>query len=276
MRDVYDLDNRLLIVVTDRISAFDVVLPNGIPGKGEVLNRISEYWFQKTRDVIRNHMISTDPEQFPEPFAQFADTLRGRSMLVEKTKPLPVECIVRGYISGSGWEDYLKTGNICSIPMEKGIVESQKLSEPLFTPSTKAERGFHDENMTFAQMSEIIGRDLADRVRSTSIEIYCLAAKTAEQKGIIIADTKFEFGLCSETGELLLIDEALTPDSSRFWPLADYSPGHSQKSFDKQSVRDYLKQTGWDKIPPAPELPPEIVEKTAEKYMEILKLFCGE
>ncbi len=221
-------------------------------------------------------MISTNPEQFPECFAQFADTLCGRSMLVRKTKPLPVECIVRGYISGSGWQEYLKTGTVCSIPLGEGTVESQKMSEPMFTPSTKAEGGVHDKNISFAQMSEMIGGDLANKIRNVSVEIYCAAAKKAEQKGIIIADTKFEFGLCFDTEELLLIDEALTPDSSRFWPLADYSPGRSQKSFDKQFVRDYLNQIGWNKRPPAPELPPEIVEKTAEKYMEILKLFCGE
>ena len=264
------------MVATDRISAFDVILPNAIPVKGEVLNRISEFWFKKTEDIIPNHMISTDPEDFPDPFGDHAEALSGRSMLVKKTDPLPVECVVRGYISGSGWEEYKKTGAVCSIPLGEGLVESQKLPEPIFTPSTKAEQGTHDENITFEVVCGMIGAELARRARDASIEIYTAAAAIAEEKGVIIADTKFEFGIDRDTGELILIDEALTPDSSRFWPLADYVPGGPQTSFDKQFVRDYLKQTGWDRNPPAPELPPDIVRKTSEKYLEMLRLFCGE
>ena len=263
------------MIATDRISAFDVILPNGIPSKGEVLNRISEFWFRKTEHIIPNHMISTDPEDFPDPFGDHAKVLSGRSMLVKKTDPLPVECVVRGYISGSGWEEYKKTGSVCAIPLGEDLVESQKLPEPIFTPSTKAEQGTHDENITFGRVRDMIGGELAGRVRDTSIEIYTAAARIAEEKGIIIADTKFEFGIDRDTEELILIDEALTPDSSRFWPLADYAPGGPQTSFDKQFVRDYLKQTGWDRNPPAPELPPDIVRKTSEKYLEMLRLFCG-
>ena len=263
------------MIATDRISAFDVILPNGIPAKGEVLNRISEFWFRETESIIPNHMISTDPGDFPEPFGDHAETLAGRSMLVKKTDPLPVECVVRGYISGSGWEEYRKTGSVCAIPLGEGLVESQKLPEPIFTPSTKAEQGTHDENITFGRVRDMIGGELAGRVRDISIEIYAAAARTAEEKGVIIADTKFEFGMDRAAGELILIDEALTPDSSRFWPLAEYVPGGPQTSFDKQFVRDYLKQTGWDRNPPAPELPPDIVRKTSEKYLEMLRLFCG-
>ena len=262
------------MIATDRISAFDVILPNGIPAKGEVLNRISEFWFRKTEHIIPNHMISTDPRDFPEPFADHAETLAGRSMLAKKTDPLPVECVVRGYISGSGWEEYRKTGSVCSIPLAEGLVESQKLSEPIFTPSTKAEQGTHDENITFERVREMIGGELARRARDASIEIYTAAASIAERKGVIIADTKFEFGIDRDTEELILIDEALTPDSSRFWPRRHYAPGGPQISFDKQFVRDYLKQTGWNRNPPAPELPPEIVRKTSEKYLEMLRLFC--
>ncbi len=275
VRDIYDLGERILMIATDRISAFDVILPNGIPAKGEVLTRISEFWFGKTEHIIANHMISTDPADFPEPFAEHPEALAGRSMLAKKTDPLPVECVVRGYISGSGWEEYKKTGSVCAIPLGEGLVESQKLPEPIFTPSTKAEQGTHDENITFGKVRDMIGADLADRVRDTSIEIYAAAARIAEQKGIVIADTKFEFGIDRATEQLILIDEALTPDSSRFWPLEDYAPGGQQKSFDKQFVRDYLKQTGWDRNPPAPELPPDIVRKTSEKYLEMLRLFCG-
>ncbi len=275
MRDIYDLGESILMIATDRISAFDVILPNGIPAKGEVLNRISEFWFRKTEHIIPNHMISTDPGDFPEPFGDHAETLAGRSMLVEKTDPLPVECVVRGYISGSGWEEYKKTGSVCAIPLGEGLLESQKLPEPIFTPSTKAEQGTHDENITFGMVCEMIGEELARRIRDISIEIYVAAASIAEEKGIIIADTKFEFGISRDTEELILIDEALTPDSSRFWPLEHYTPGGPQISFDKQFVRDYLKQTGWDRNPPAPELPPDIVGKTSEKYLDMLRLFCG-
>ena len=264
------------MIATDRISAFDVILPNGIPAKGEVLNRISEFWFRKTEHIIPNHMISTDIGDFPEPFGNHADILTGRSMLVKKTDPLSVECVVRGYISGSGWEEYRKTGAVCGITLGDNLVESQKLPEPVFTPSTKAEQGTHDENIKFGTVIDMIGKELADRVRDTSIGIYTAAAEIAEKKGVIIADTKFEFGIDRDTQELILIDEALTPDSSRFWPVEDYTPGRPQISFDKQFVRDYLKETGWDRNPPAPDLPPDIVGKTSEKYIEMLRLFCGE
>ena len=264
------------MIATDRISAFDVILPNGIPAKGEVLNRISEFWFRKTEHIIPNHMISTDIGDFPEPFGNHADILTGRSMLVKKTDPLSVECVVRGYISGSGWEEYRKTGTVCGITLGDNLVESQKLPEPVFTPSTKAEQGTHDENIKFGTVIDMIGKELADRVRDTSIGIYTAAAEIAEKKGVIIADTKFEFGIDRDTQELILIDEALTPDSSRFWPVEDYTPGRPQISFDKQFVRDYLKETGWDRNPPAPDLPPDIVGKTSEKYIEMLRLFCGE
>ncbi|HWP93831.1 MAG TPA: phosphoribosylaminoimidazolesuccinocarboxamide synthase [Thermodesulfobacteriota bacterium] len=271
VRDIYDLGDKLLIVATDRISAFDVVLPDGIPEKGKVLNQISKYWFEKTRNIIANHLISTEIDDYPRAFRKHRDVLEGRSMLVKKTKPLPVECIVRGYISGSGWKDYQKTGAICGIHLPHGLLESSKLESPIFTPSTKAEEGTHDENIPFERTVEILGGDLAARVKTTSIAIYLMARDIAEGKGIIIADTKFEFGVEEESGQLILIDELLTPDSSRFWPKDEYRPGGPQKSFDKQFVRDYLESINWDKKPPAPRLPAEIVEKTSEKYLEALR-----
>jgi phosphoribosylaminoimidazole-succinocarboxamide synthase len=276
VRDIYDLGDELLIVATDRISAFDVVLPNGIPEKGKVLNQISAYWFDKTKDIIRNHLISTDVEDYPAAFRKYKDVLRERSMVVRKTTPLPVECIVRGYISGSGWKDYQKTGAICGICLPEGFFESSKLESPIFTPSTKAEEGVHDENISFERVIEILGDNLAQQVKEVSIAIYARAAEIAEEKGIIIADTKFEFGIEEETGELILIDEILTPDSSRFWPKDDYAPGRPQKSFDKQFVRDYLESINWNKKPPAPRLPAEIVEKTREKYVEALTKLTKE
>ena len=271
VRDVYDLGDELLIVVTDRISAYDVILPQGIPGKGAVLNKISEYWFDKTSDIIPNHLISADFCDFPHQFHGYGDVLEERSMLVRKTKPLPVECVVRGYLSGSGWKEYQESGSVCGVELPSGLVESDKLDEPIFTPATKAEEGEHDENITFEQAAGIIGRELAERVREISIALYSKARDMADQKGIIIADTKFEFGIDLD-GTLILIDEALTPDSSRFWPKDEYEPGRGQKSFDKQFVRDYLSSLDWDKTPPAPDLPEDVIQKTSEKYREALEL----
>ena len=269
VRDIYDLGDKLLIVVSDRISAFDVILPEGIPGKGAVLNQISKYWFDNTADIIANHLISTEVSDYPQEFHTYADVLRGRSMLVQKTKPLPVECIVRGYITGSGWKEYQQSGSVCGIELPAGLLESDKLETPIFTPSTKAEEGEHDENITFEQTVELIGQELSEKVRDISIALYSKARDIADKKGIIIADTKFEFGL-DDSGQLILIDEALTPDSSRFWPKDDYAPGRGQKSFDKQFVRDYLSSIGWDKNPPAPSLPEDVIQKSSEKYREAL------
>lgn len=271
VRDVYDLGDELLIVVTDRISAYDVILPQGIPGKGRVLNQISKYWFNNTTDIVPNHLISTDFCDFPHVFHAYADVLEGRSMLVKKTKPLPVECVVRGYITGSGWKEYQESGYVCGIKLPEGLLESAKLSEPIFTPATKAEEGEHDENISFEETIDIIGLDLTKKLRDLSISLYAKARDIADKKGIIIADTKFEFGL-QDDGTLILIDEALTPDSSRFWPKDEYEPGRGQKSFDKQFVRDYLSSIDWDKTPPAPDLPEEIILKTSEKYHEALDI----
>jgi phosphoribosylaminoimidazole-succinocarboxamide synthase len=275
VRDIYDFGDKLLIVATDRISAFDVVLPNGIPGKGKILTQISKYWFEETRDIVQNHLLSTSVEDFPEVIHRHRKFVEGRSMLVKKTRPFPVECVVRGYLSGSGWKDYLENGSVCGIVLEPGLVESSKLRGPIFTPATKAEGGHHDENITFERTAGIIGRDVADYLREISIALYDFGNKLAEEKGIIIADTKFEFGIDEISGDVILIDEILTPDSSRFWPKDEYSPGRPQKSFDKQFVRDYLSSIGWNKKPPAPVLPPEIVEKTREKYLEALQKFTA-
>jgi phosphoribosylaminoimidazole-succinocarboxamide synthase len=271
VRDIYDFGDKLLIVATDRISAFDVVLPNGIPDKGKILTQISKYWFDKTTDIIQNHLLSTSVEDFPEVIHKHRKSVEGRSMLVKKAKPLPVECVVRGYLSGSGWKDYLQNGSVCGIVLDSGLVESSKLGRPIFTPATKAEGGQHDENITFERMAGMIGKDLADYLKEISITLYEFGNKLTEEKGIIIADTKFEFGIEEISGDVILIDEILTPDSSRFWPKDEYSPGRPQKSFDKQFVRDYLSSIGWNKKPPAPVLPPEIVEKTREKYLEALQ-----
>ena len=268
VRDVYDLGDSLLIIATDRISAFDVIMDDPIPGKGQVLTRISKYWFKKMEDIIPNHIISFETEDFPEQLAPFAEFLEGRSMWVKKAEPLAIECIVRGYITGSGWKDYQKTGEICGYGLPAGLLESQQMPEPLFTPSTKAEAGLHDENISVSKAADIIGKELLEKVMQTSINIYKRASDMALKKGIIIADTKFEFGLFE--GELILIDELLTPDSSRFWPADQYKPGVSQSSFDKQFVRDYLDTLKWDKNPPAPKLPREIILKTKEKYQEAL------
>ncbi|MBM4339430.1 MAG: phosphoribosylaminoimidazolesuccinocarboxamide synthase [Deltaproteobacteria bacterium] len=273
VRDIYDLGDRLLIVATDRISAFDVVMPNPIPDKGRVLTQLSRFWFDLTRDIISNHIISFKVEEYPQECQAYQEDLRDRSMLVVKTEVLPVECIVRGYLSGSGWEDYKKTGSVCAIPLPKGLVESSKLEEPIFTPSTKAEQGLHDENITFEKMEKIVGKDLAQQLKSASINVYKKARDFAEQRGILIADTKMEFGV--RDGKLILIDELLTPDSSRFWPKDGYQPGGSQKSFDKQFLRDYLLSIKWNKTPPAPQLPEEIIQKTREKYLEAYEKLVG-
>lgn len=275
VRDIYDLDDKLLIVVTDRISAYDVIMEEGIPGKGEVLNKISKFWFDKTADIITNHLISTDVSDYPHIFHKYSDILEGRSMLVKKTNPLPIECVVRGYVAGSGWKEYQETQTICGIRLPSGILESGKLEVPIFTPATKAEVGDHDENITFEQAVELIGIEVAEQARETSIALYSRARDLADKKGIIIADTKFEFGLDTGTNDLILIDEALTPDSSRFWPKDGYEPGRSQKSFDKQFVRDYLTSLNWDKTPPPPSLPPDVIAGTSQKYKEALEILIG-
>ncbi len=274
VRDIYDFGDRLLIVATDRISAFDVVIPNPIPDKGKVLTQLSKFWFDLTKKIVPNHVISIDVNDFPEDCRSYQDILRGRSMLVIKTDPLPIECVVRGYISGSGCQEYQKTGEVCGIRLPKGLVESSKLLEPIFTPATKAEIGQHDENITFEELEKIVGKSLAQKLRTLSIAIYEKARDYAERREILIADTKMEFGM--KDGKLLLIDELLTPDSSRFWPKDEYRPGAPQKSFDKQFLRDYLLSIHWNKIPPAPELPEEVIQKTREKYLEAYVRMVGK
>jgi len=278
VRDIYEIDDYLLIIATDRVSAFDVVLPNGIPGKGEVLTQISLYWFKHTEDIIENHIVTaprlrtsgtSDVDEYPSVLRQYKDILHGRSMLVKKTKPLPVECVVRGYLSGSGWKEYKEKGAVCGINLPDSLVESAKLDEPIFTPSTKAEEG-HDINITFEEMKGIVGDETAEKLKSMSLSIYKKAGKIAEKKGIIIADTKMEFGMYNN--RLILIDELFTPDSSRFWSAKDYRAGKGQDSFDKQIVRNYLLAINWDKRPPAPELPENIIRKTSERYREILRI----
>ena len=258
-----------MIVATDRISAFDVIMQNGIPDKGKTLTQISKYWFEVMKDIVPNHLVSVNVRDFPQECRKYKDILEGRSMLVKKARPLPVECVVRGYLAGSAWEEYKQGGTVCSIKLPPGFLESSKLDEPIFTPSTKAEMGHHDENITIQEMKEIIGDKLADEVIGISLEIYKKGCMVAEEKGIIIADTKFEFGIYNDG--LILIDELLTPDSSRFWPKNEYKPGRAQKSFDKQFLRDYLLSLNWDKSLPPPELPEDIIEKTREKYLEALK-----
>src|SRR5215467_3411744 len=270
VRDIYELGDKLLIVATDRLSAFDVILPTPIPDKGRVLTQLSLFWFDLLRDVIPNHVIGAT--EFPAPFDKFQGELVGRSMLVRKTKPLPIECVVRGYVSGSGWKDYRVSGRICGIDLSAGLQESDRLPRPIFTPATKAVSG-HDENISFEQASALIGKELAESVRDVSLKLYERAAAHTEPRGIIVADTKFEFGLLN--GELVWIDEALTPDSSRFWPAAHYSPGGPQASFDKQFVRDYLERMRWPKTPPGPELPPEVVDATREKYREAYRILTS-
>lgn len=270
VRDIYDLGDSLLIIATDRISAFDVVLPNAIPDKGRVLTQISKYWFDKTSDIVRNHLLTTDVREFPEVCRPHAAILEGRSMLVRKAKSLPVECIVRGYLSGSGLKEYRSTGAVSGIKLPSGLTEASRLPEPIFTPSTKAEVGEHDVNIDFKTVKDLVGKDVAEKLRDFTLAIYRRACEIAEAKGIIIADTKLEFGILDN--EVMLIDEVLTPDSSRFWPMDGYTVGVSQKSFDKQFVRDYLLSLNWDQKPPAPMLPDDVVLKTSKKYLEVLAL----
>ena len=273
VRDVYDLGNELLIISTDRISCFDVVLPTGIPYKGKVLTGLSNFWFEFAKDIIPNHLVTSDIHRYPESFKKYKNELSGRSMLALKAKPLPVECVVRGYISGSGWKEYLQKQEICGIKLPPGLKESDKLPEVIFTPSTKAEKG-HDINIDRKYVEMLVGKEITDKIFNISINIYRKASDYALTRGIIIADTKFEFGIYRD--ELILIDEVLTPDSSRFWPKDKYKAGKAQPSFDKQFVRDYLETLGWDKTPPAPELPVDIVEKTSQKYLDAFKLLTGK
>ena len=275
VRDLYDAGEHLLIVATDRISAFDYVLGSGIPDKGKVLNQLSAFWFDLTRDLVPNHVHSVDVRHFPAPFQPFADTLRGRSMLVRRTDVVPIECVVRGYLVGSGWKEYQKTGSVCGIRLPAGLREADKLPEPIFTPSTKAESG-HDENISEEEAGRQVGVELIGRLRDYALEVYKRGAAHAESRGIIVADTKFEFGLAGEgQRDVVLIDEVLTPDSSRFWPMDGYKPGGSQPSFDKQYVRDYLEQNRWNKQPPVPSLPEDVIARTREKYVEALRRLTG-
>ena len=273
VRDVYAVEDHLLIVATDRISAFDCVLPTAIRRKGEVLTALSRFWFKKLAHVVPNHMVTTDVQQMPPVVRQASDELNGRSMLVRRADVFPVECVVRGYLSGSGWKDYLRTGEVCGHKLPEGLTESGELPEPIFTPATKAEEG-HDENISEAQVREILGDETTEFLRDTSLRLYREAKDYAQGRGIIIADTKFEFGR-DQQGQIILVDEVLTPDSSRFWPQESYRPGKSQPSFDKQFVRDYLETVDWDKQPPAPAIPSEIAEATTARYLEAYKLLTG-
>jgi phosphoribosylaminoimidazole-succinocarboxamide synthase len=275
VRDVYEVDNdRLLIVATDRISAFDCVLPTPIERKGEVLTALSQFWFEKLGHIVANHLITSNVDEMPEAVQRERESLAGRSMLVRRAEVFPVECVVRGYLVGSGWKDYLRTGEVCGHKLPNGLLESAELPEPLFTPSTKAEQG-HDENISEAQVRDLIGAEATERLRDTSLRLYSDARSYARQQGIIIADTKFEFGL-DNNGTLTLVDEVLTPDSSRFWPANAYEPGRSQPSFDKQFVRDYLETLNWDKKPPAPAIPPEVAKATTARYVEAYRLLSGK
>jgi phosphoribosylaminoimidazole-succinocarboxamide synthase len=273
VRDVYDLGDRLLVVATDRLSAFDVVLPTGVPGKGILLTQMSLFWFRLLADVVPHHVVTADVAEYPEGLARFRDQLEGRSMIVVKTEVLPVECVVRGYLAGSGWRDYRATGAVCGVPLGAGLRESDRIEPPIFTPATKAETG-HDENISYEAMVGIVGSERAAQARRVSLEIYSRARAHAEARGIILADTKFEFG--TRDGQLVWIDEALTPDSSRFWPRDAFAPGGSQPSFDKQFVRDYLETLRWDKQPPGPQLPPDVVARTLEKYVEAFERLRGQ
>lgn len=274
VREIFDLDDKFLFVASDRLSAFDCVLPTGIPNKGKVLNQISAWWFEKMAKIVPNHMITADVSEFPEELQSHRNILEHRSMLVKKMEVVPVECIARGYLIGSGWKEYQQNGTIAGLPLRKGYRMADKLDEPIFTPSTKAEQGLHDENISYEKMDSLLGDETARKLKDLTLEIYRQAADYALEKGIIIADTKFEFGIAD--GDICLIDEVLTPDSSRFWPVSDYAPGSSPKSFDKQYVRDYLETLDWDKTPPAPELPSEIVAKTTEKYEEAYHRLTGK
>jgi phosphoribosylaminoimidazole-succinocarboxamide synthase len=272
VRDIYDLGDHLLIVATDRISAFDYVLGSGIPDKGRVLTQISAFWFDLTRRIVPNHLVSTDAADFPQEAQRHASMLEGRTMFVRRTEPVPIECVVRGYLAGSGWKEYQKTGRVCGIELPAGLGESDRLPAPIFTPATKATSG-HDENISIEEAGRLVGRGLIEQLRDISLRVYGLGASHAESRGIIVADTKFEFGLVG--GNIMLIDEVLTPDSSRFWPTDQYEPGRSQASFDKQYVRDYLEQVRWNKQPPVPSLPGEVVERTREKYREAFRRLTG-
>lgn len=274
VRDIYNLGEYLLFVATDRISAFDVVMNEPIPNKGVILTHISKFWLEKTKYIIPNHFVTDNIEQYPEVCRKYREFLQGRSMLVKKCKPLPIEAIVRGYIAGSGWKEYQRSQSICGVPLPAGLVEFQKLPEPIFTPSTKEEVG-HDINVDFEYTVNVIGRELAERVRQISLEVFKFATEYLEQQGLILADTKFEFGLDSD-GNLILIDEVLTPDSSRFWLKEDYAPGKPQYNFDKQVLRDYLESLNWNKVPPPPSLPDEIISKIVEKYKEAYKRILGK
>ena len=270
VRDIYDAGDALLLIATDRISAFDVVMAQGIPMKGVVLTQLSKFWFSKTADIVPNHFISDNIADYPAPFPKYVALLKGRSMLVKKAQPLPVECVVRGYLAGSGWKEYRQSQTLHGMPLPPGLQNGSRLPEPMFTPATKAEEG-HDENITFEQMLQLVAPAIAEKVRDISLKLYQRGAKIAAEKGIILADTKFEFGLLD--GEIILIDEVMTPDSSRFWPMATYQPGKSQISYDKQYLRDYLETLDWDKTPPPPTLPEEIITNTSKKYLEIAEIF---
>jgi phosphoribosylaminoimidazole-succinocarboxamide synthase len=274
VRDVYEIGDQLLIVTTDRISAFDYVLGSGIPDKGRVLTQLSGFWFGRMDDLVPHHLISMDVDAFPEAARPHADQLRGRTMLVRRTEPVPIECVARGYLSGSGWKEYQQTGQVCGVTLPAGLRESDRLPEPIFTPATKAESG-HDVNISEEEAGRLVGADLIARLKTLTLEIYRRGVAHAESKGIIIADTKFEFGLAPASHEIILIDEVLTPDSSRFWPQAAYEPGHGQPSFDKQYVRDYLEEIQWNKQPPVPSLPDDVVRRTREKYVEAFRLLSG-
>ena len=273
MRDLYDAGDALLIVATDRISAFDYVLGSGIPDKGKVLNQLSRFWFDQTGHIVANHLIATDVDRYPEPFRSTGDLLRGRSMLVRKTNPVPIECVARGYLSGSGWKDYQATGHVCGVALPAGLRESDRLPEPIFTPATKATSG-HDINISEAEAAGLAGADLVRRLRELTLALYAFGHAHAEARGIILADTKFEFGVTPE-GDAILIDEVMTPDSSRYWPKDTYEPGHGQPSFDKQFVRDYLESIRWNKQPPVPSLPDDVVQRTREKYLEAFRRLTG-
>ena len=272
VREMFDLGDRLLMVASDRISAYDVVMPNGIPRKGEVLTMFSHFWFNRVADLVPNHLLAKADEPLPEAVQSHADQIGRRAMVVKKAQPLAIECVVRGYLAGSGWKEYQKQGTVCGVSLPEGLENSSQLPDPIFTPATKAEEG-HDENINFDEAVNIVGKNIAEQARELSIELYKRGRDHAAEKGIIIADTKFEFGIFE--GELILIDEVLTPDSSRFWPADLYAPGKSQPSFDKQFVRDWLDQNGWDREPPAPELPPDVVERTKQRYRDAYRLLTG-
>ena len=274
VRDIYEVEDHLLIIATDRISAFDVVMDDPVPDKGKILNQISVFWFEKLSSIIDNHFITADPDEYPESCRPYRDSLDGRSMLVHKAEPLPAECIVRGYLSGSGWLEYKTQGSVSGIPLPHGLEESAQLPEPIFTPSTKGAPGTHDENISFEDVVGIVGEERANEIKRASLQLYQYGRDYAAYRGIIIADTKFEFGIVNDC--LMLIDEVLTPDSSRFWPSAEYSPGKAQKSFDKQFLRDYLDGLDWPKAPPPPRLPREVIQTTRDKYLDVLERLTGK